>query len=197
MLPELHTNRLILREAELEDGPALQEMQNRPEQLAQQAVDAEEVADGTARLQRYMEHRGPDDARRLYVYVAHEKIRGALVGAGALSRPHPKIGTLGFGIATEYWRRGYATEMAARLIAFGFEEIGLHRITADIAAENMASRRVAEKIGMKYEGTARDCIFAQGRWWTEAKYAILARDRMGTATPLPSTDWAAAAPTLT
>jgi len=197
MLPELHTHRLILREAELEDGPALQEMQNRPEQLAQQAVEPEEVADGTARLQRYMERRGPDDARRLYVYVAHDKIRGALVGAGALSRPHPKIGTLGFGIATEYWRLGYATEMAARLIAFGFEEVGLHRIGADIAAENMASRRVAEKIGMKYEGTARDCIFAQGRWWTEAKYAILARDRMAAATPLPSTDWTEPLPTLT
>ena len=178
MLPELHTDRLVLREVELEDGPALQDMQNRPEQLAQQAVEPEELADGTLRIQRYMEHRGPDDARRIFAFVAHEKIRGALIGTASLSRAHPKIGSLGFGVATEYWRRGYATEMAARLLAFGFEEIGLHRIGADIAVENMASRRVVEKVGMTYEGTARDCIFAQGRWWTEAKYAILARDRL-------------------
>ena len=197
MLPELHTDRLILREVELEDGPALQAFQNRPEQLALQAVEPEELADGTLRIQRYMEHRGPEDARRIFVYVAHEKIRGSLVGTVSLSRAHPKIGSLGFGVATEYWRLGYATEMAARLIAFGFEEARLHRIAADIAVENMASRRVVEKVGMKYEGTARDCIFAQGRWWTEAKYAILARDRMGATAPLPSTDWTERLPTLT
>ena len=116
---------------------------------------------------------GQGDARRLFVYVAHEKIRGALIGTVSLSRAHPKIDSIGFGVATEYWRRGYATEMAARLIAFGFEEIALHRIGDDAAVENMASRRVVEKVGMKYEGTARDCIWAQGRWWTEAKYGVL------------------------
>ena len=176
MLPELHTDRLVLREVELDDGPALQAFQNRPEQWLHQAVEPQELADGTLRIQRYFEHRGPDDARRLFVYVAHEKIRGALVGTVSLSRAHPRIGNLGFGVATEYWRRGYATEMAARLIAFGFGEIGLHRIGADVAVQNMASRRVAEKAGMAYEGTARDCIWVQGRWWTEAKYAVLEGD---------------------
>ncbi len=63
--------------------------------------------------------------------------------------------------------------MAERLLAFGFDQIGLHRIGADVAIENQACRRVLEKIGMSYEGTARDSIWAQGRWWTEAKYAIL------------------------
>jgi RimJ/RimL family protein N-acetyltransferase len=33
-----------------------------------------------------------------------------------------------------------------------------------------------EKIGMQREGVLRECIFAQGRWWTEAKYAMLASD---------------------
>ena len=30
---------------------------------------------------------------------------------------------------------------------------------------------------MQREGVARECIFAQGRWWTEAQYAMLASDR--------------------
>jgi RimJ/RimL family protein N-acetyltransferase len=33
-----------------------------------------------------------------------------------------------------------------------------------------------EKIGMVREGVARDCIWAQGRWWTEAQYAMLESD---------------------
>ena len=68
--------------------------------------------------------------------------------------------------------------MAIRLIEFGFDELGLHRISADVAIENEASKRVLDKIGMTYEGTARDCIWAQGRWWTESQYAILVDDYM-------------------
>ena len=44
------------------------------------------------------------------------------------------------------------------------------------AIENLACIRVLEKAGMVREGVARDCIWAQGRWWTEAKYAMLKPD---------------------
>jgi ribosomal-protein-alanine N-acetyltransferase len=174
MLPELHTERLVMREVQLEDGPALQALQNRPEQWQCQAVEPDEFADGTLRVQRYFEHRGPDSAQRLFVYAAHEKSRGVLTGQASLSRFfHPALASIGFGVAVENWDQGYATEMVTRLIRFGFDELKLHRIAADVAVENHSCKRVLEKIGMTYEGTARDCIWAQGRWWTEAKYAIL------------------------
>lgn len=173
MLPELHTERLVMREVRLEDGLALQTLQNRPEQWRYQAVEPEELADSTLRLQRYFQHRGPDSNQRLFAYVAHDK-QGALIGQVSLSRFfHPAQASIGFGVATEYWGQGYATEMAARLIAFGFDQIGLHRIGADVAIENKPCQRALEKTGMTYEGTARDCVWAQGRWWTEAKYAML------------------------
>jgi ribosomal-protein-alanine N-acetyltransferase len=176
MLPELQTKRLVLREARLEDGPALQAFQSRPEQWQRMAMEPEEFADGTLRVQRYFEHRGPESGRRLFVYVAHETSLGVLVGQVSLSRSHPVLASLGFSVASEYWRKGYATEMAIRLIEFGFDQLGLHRISADVAIENKACRRVLDKVGMTYEGTSRDCIWAQGRWWTESKYAILVSD---------------------
>ncbi len=176
MLTELHTERLFLREMQLEDGPALQEFQNRPEQWRHMAMEPEEFADGTRRVQRYFEHCGPDDQRRIFGYVAGEKMSGAIIGQVSLSRSHPAMASLGFGTASQHWGKGYATEMAERLIAFGFNEVGLHRISADVAVSNVACMRVMEKIGMHYEGTARDCIWAQGRWWTEAQYAMLATD---------------------
>jgi ribosomal-protein-alanine N-acetyltransferase len=178
MLPELHTERLLMREVREDDAHALQAIQNRPEQLRHQAVEPEELADGARRLQRYFQHRGADDNQRLFGYVAHRKSDGTLIGQVSLSCFfHPEIASIGFGVATEYWGHGYAAEMAANLIGFGFDRIGLHRIAADVAIENAACRRVLEKIGMSYEGTSRDCIWAQGRWWTEAKYAVLAGDR--------------------
>src|SRR5262249_58642808 len=78
-----------------------------------------------------------------------------------------------------YAGRGLATEIALRLLAFGFNDLKLHRIEADVAVENAACIRVLEKIGMFREGVAHDCIFAQGRWWTEARYAMLARQQLG------------------
>jgi RimJ/RimL family protein N-acetyltransferase len=66
--------------------------------------------------------------------------------------------------------------MVRRLIAFGFGDLGFHRIAADVAVENHACIRLLEKVGLQFEGVSRDCIRAQGRWWTEARYAILASD---------------------
>ena len=177
MLPELHTERLLMRELSLEDGPVLQAFKNRPEHLRCQAVERQEHADGTSQVLLYNEHRGPDSARRLFVYVAHHRTRATVIGDVGLSRFfHPAVANLGFGISSEYWGQGYATEMSSRLVEFGFDALNLHRISADVAVENAPCRRVLEKIGFVHEGTARDCIWARGCWWTEAKYALLARD---------------------
>jgi RimJ/RimL family protein N-acetyltransferase len=51
----------------------------------------------------------------------------------------------------DYWNRGYATEAARISLRYGFEEVGLDRIIALAFPENVASIRVMEKIGMRYE----------------------------------------------
>ena len=176
MLPHLETERLRLREVELDDGPALQAFQNSPEQWAHQAVEPEEFADCTLRIQRYFEHRGPDDQRRLFVYVAEDKDSGEIVGQASLSRSHPAIAAIGFGVAAAHAGKGLGTELARCLLSFGFDAVRLHRISADVAVDHVSCIKVLEKAGMVREGVARDCIWAQGKWWTEAQYAILAGD---------------------
>ncbi|MEM1200466.1 MAG: GNAT family protein [Pseudomonadota bacterium] len=176
MLPELTTPRLRLREVRLDDGPALQRYQTKPEQWKLQAVEPEEFADGTLRVQRYFEHRGPEDQRRLFVYVAIDNASGALVGQVSLSRFHPAIASLGVGVDKTHAGKGIGTEMARELIRFGFDDLGVHRITAEVAVENEPCLRVMAKLGMIREGVARDCIWAQGRWWTEVQFGLLERD---------------------
>ncbi|WP_165784372.1 GNAT family N-acetyltransferase [Zhengella mangrovi] len=176
MLPELTTQNLILREVQLTDAEQLQKIQNRPEQWERQAVEPEDFADSTFRIQQYFNHRGEGDQLRLFVFVAELKATRDLVGHGSLSRSHPAIASLGFGVGRDHAGKGYATEISERLLRFGFEEIGLHRVEANVAVENPASKRVLTKIGMKYEGTIRESIWAQGRWWTEELYSKLAHD---------------------
>ena len=57
---------------------------------------------------------------------------------------------LGYRLAFEHWGRGYATEGARAAIACGFATLGLADIVAMTAVGNVRSRRVMERVGMKY-----------------------------------------------
>jgi ribosomal-protein-alanine N-acetyltransferase len=52
-----------------------------------------------------------------------------------------------------YWGRGLATQAAKALLEYGFCTVGLANIDSGASAENLASKRVMEKIGMTYVGT--------------------------------------------
>jgi RimJ/RimL family protein N-acetyltransferase len=56
---------------------------------------------------------------------------------------------IGYDIRSDYWNRGYATEAATAVRDFALGELGLPRVVSLIRPGNVASRRVAEKIGMK------------------------------------------------
>ncbi|MEH1943754.1 MAG: GNAT family N-acetyltransferase [Nostoc sp.] len=80
---------------------------------------------------------------------------------------------IGYELNTKYWGQGYATEAAHAILKFGFEELGMHRIWSWCVAENIASVRVLEKIGMLREGHLREKELIKGRWYDNFLYAIL------------------------
>lgn len=55
-------------------------------------------------------------------------------------------------LKAKYWGKGLATEAASALLNYAFDEMNLVSIHAGAAPENIASKRVMEKIGMKYVG---------------------------------------------
>ena len=76
---------------------------------------------------------------------------GAAVGDVVLQpvpRPTGEI-EIGWHLASSAWGSGYATEAARRLVAHGFETMGLEVIVADIAAGNTRSQAVATRLGMR------------------------------------------------
>lgn len=58
-------------------------------------------------------------------------------------------------LAQPYWGRGLATEAAKASLRYGFQELELDRIIALAHPDNIASRRVMEKMGMHYQRMAR------------------------------------------
>lgn len=61
---------------------------------------------------------------------------------------------LGYLLNPTYWSRGLATEAAKASLRYGFEELKFKEIVAVVQPENIASQRVMEKLGMKYEKDA-------------------------------------------
>jgi RimJ/RimL family protein N-acetyltransferase len=70
---------------------------------------------------------------------------------------------------------GYGTEAVEGLLRMGFEELGIRRIVAYCFADNEASWRLMERVGMRREmHTRSDSLHRSGRWLDGFGYAILA-----------------------
>jgi RimJ/RimL family protein N-acetyltransferase len=75
-------------------------------------------------------------------------------------------------ILPEYQGRGFASEAAVGLVEYAFSKLGVERLFASMAAENAASVKVAEKLGMKFEGSAEkemNGVAYQGRRYSLTK----------------------------
>ena len=57
---------------------------------------------------------------------------------------------IGWRLASDYWGKGYATEGAKAVLAYGFESLNLEEIVSFTTVQNMRSRRIMEKIGMHH-----------------------------------------------
>jgi RimJ/RimL family protein N-acetyltransferase len=88
-------------------------------------------------------------------------------------------GEVGYIFHPDAHGRGYASEAARALVAFGFEVMGLHRIYARCDAQNTASARVMQRLGMRQEAHFREHAQFKGRWDEELIWAILEHEWFG------------------
>ena len=96
------------------------------------------------------------------VWTARRTIDGAFVGWFCLFPETQTMAEIGYRLCRACWGQGLAPEGASALVAWGFDSAGYERIVATTMAVNHGSRRVMEKIGMKYMRTEfadfPDCI---------------------------------------
>ena len=78
----------------------------------------------------------------------------------------------GYWIAVPYWNKGIATEALIRILEFGFEKIGLHKIFATHMVGNPSSGRVMMKAGMTKEGKLIDHFKKNDQYVTVIQYSI-------------------------
>lgn len=111
------------------------------------------------------------------IWAVIDRVNGEFMGWFHL-RPHraDELETeLGYRFKQKYWNQGYATEGSKALIEKGFNQLKVNAIVAIADPANAASRRVMEKVGLRYE---KDYAEADG--FIVAKYRLDRLDYSGT-----------------
>jgi ribosomal-protein-alanine N-acetyltransferase len=111
-----------------------------------------------------------DDAGPYVIFLGPAII--GMAGAARLSRESSEH-ELYYHLGRAYWGRGFATEAAAAVVDRVFSMPLVHRVSAEVVAENAASVRVLEKSGMKREGRLRGKFFKDGIYRDLYVYSIL------------------------
>ena len=175
-LPVIHTPRLTLRPVTTADAPAIDTLiaasresfarwfgwargstRESVREHTQQSVDA--MALGTARQ-----------------YVVLTRAEGLIARIGLTDiDPANLSAELGYMLRTEYEGQGVMTEAVRALLAQTLGPNGLHRITAYVDTENVASQHVLERLGFQREGTMRHAACHPERGWRDHHlYGLLA-----------------------
>ena len=177
-LPELETERLLLRKMRLDDARAMFAYASDPE---------------VTRYVLFETHRSIEDSQAFLRLVVEGYERGDFGGWGVVLKdsgafigtcgvdvgyaPEHARAELGYVLSREHWGKGLVPEAVRAVIRFGFGRMELNRIQARCIAENTASARVMEKAGMTYEGTLREYQLIKGAYRDMKFYSILRRER--------------------
>ncbi|QAA35288.1 GNAT family N-acetyltransferase [Clostridium manihotivorum] len=170
----METERLIIRRFEKNDWKDLFEY------LSQEAVvkyEPYDVYDEKSSIEEAA-YRSQSDS----FFAVCLKENNKLIGNVYFQQQEPKeflTWEIGYVFNPDYYGQGYATEACKRVMKYGFEELGTHRIIGQCNPENTASWRLLERLSMRREGHFRKPVFFKkdnsGKpiWHDSYEYSIL------------------------
>ena len=174
--PRIETERLILRRIRVSDARDMYEYARRPE---------------VTRYLLWAPHESLEYTRTYLKQAEREYRAGSFHDFGVIYKENNKlIGTCGFAridranstaeagyvLNPDYWGMGIAPEALRAVIRMGFEKQGFNRIEARYMADNIRSRRVMEKCGMRCEGIHRQSLFVRDSFADVGICALLKDD---------------------
>ncbi|MDH5373586.1 MAG: GNAT family N-acetyltransferase [Acidimicrobiia bacterium] len=84
-----------------------------------------------------------------------------------------RTGEIGYWVRSDRTAQGIATEVTARLVQVGFDQLNMHRIVLRIAVGNQGSERVAQKLLFTREGVLREELKVRGEWLDHSVFSML------------------------
>ena len=169
----LTTDRLLLREIEASDWEAVCDYQVDP-RYRRYYPWIPDVREEVQRLVDAFIHWQQDQPRYRFQLAITLRVDRCLIGTCGIraTKVNRQEAELGYELNPDYWGQGYATEAAHAMLTFGFGTLHLQRVWAQCVAENEASVRVLERLGMRQEQRLSKHTWMQERWWDTLVYAI-------------------------
>ena len=164
-LPEIRTDRLLLRMAVRRDAPDIFSYARDPLVAEHVLWDAHTHLSDSLAYIRYLREQYRLGKPSSWVIVLQST--GRVIGTIGYTEwdSENEILEIGYSLSREYWNQGYMTEALAQVIRYSFDHLPIHRLEAMHETTNPASGRVMEKCGMIREGTMR------GRIWNKAHFS--------------------------
>jgi ribosomal-protein-alanine N-acetyltransferase len=172
----LQTKRLLLRPLRETDAPSLLAIFS----------DARFMQFGTTRSWTSIDEARAMINRDIKAMASGERIRlgierdedKALIGICTLFDwdKECRSAEVGYGLISNAWGRGYMHEALVVLLNYGFSELNLNRVEADIDPRNINSARSLERIGFTKEGHLRESCVVSGVLTDSAPYGLLQRE---------------------
>jgi RimJ/RimL family protein N-acetyltransferase len=172
----LLTDRLRLRRSVPEDAAAISVYRTDPEVRRYQGW-GDTGPEGVRAAIEEMQARDPGEAGGWVQLSVEDRETGRLIGDVGISPADndPGVIKIGYTIAPEFQRAGYATEAVRALIDYAFDALGVDVVRAYASAENAPSIRLAERVGLRlmerFEGVD------DGVRWTGVRYELRREDR--------------------
>lgn len=169
--PELQTPRLLLRALHAADAPVVFRLYSDPRIMRYRGapVFAQPAAADT--LIRQWNDAFEKQQGMRWGLVLQEN--NALIGTAGFTKLNAMNfrAEIGYELDPACWNRGLMTEALKAITTWGISKFGLHTIEANIAPENVASKRVLEKLGFVREALFHENYFYEG-WWDSAIYTL-------------------------
>lgn len=170
---DIKKSNLILRPLDISDAPTIQHFASDFEVARTTAAIPHPYPDGGA-VAFLANCKQETKAGLLCNRAVVLKSTNAFIGiVGLMLKIEHGRADLGYWIAKPFWNQGYGTEAARLIFEHGFNGLGLNRISANALAENEASWRIMEKIGMRREGVLRQHVTRFGVTSDMVCYGIL------------------------
>lgn len=172
-IPRLTTDRLRLRPFDMTDADRVYELLAVPDIADTTLNIAYPYPEGAAAAWiTGHDHAAREGTSWTWAITRHQDnlLLGA-IGMGVVMAH--RRGTLGYWLGLPFWGQGYMSEAAHRVVAFGFDDLDLHRIDAECMRRNPASAKVMQRAGMVHEGTFRDYIIKNDSFESIDRYAVI------------------------
>jgi len=168
------TPRCFLRPIYPADAPALLRLYGNPKviRFTEHHIPMQSLQEAEYSIDFY--RRGYDEGW-MYRWGIALRDTDTIIGTAGLHRINHehRFCNIGYEIDSPYWNKGLSTEVVKYLTGYGFRTFDLHRIEAELIPQNIASARVVQKNGYRYEATRRQRLRKRYRYYDIDVYGIL------------------------